>query len=196
MADLPIEMPSFKWRVRFSPAFGIASKDPPWHPHAVNISDEIEKLGKLKADGLMSDEEFAQAKAKLIEPQAATPPPLVDSSAAVSKPVDVKQWAMIIHLSQLANFIVPMAGVVAPIVLWQMKKDESPIIDQHGKNVTNWLISCLIYAVICFVLVIVVIGAFMGIALAIVSIVFAILGGLKANNGEVWKYPMTIQFIK
>jgi uncharacterized membrane protein len=151
MADLPIEMPSFKWRVRFSPAFGIASKDPPWHPHAVNISDEIEKLGKLKADGLMSDEEFAQAKAKLM---------------------------------------------VAPIVLWQMKKDESPIIDQHGKNVTNWLISCLIYAVICFVLVIVVIGAFMGIALAIVSIVFAILGGLKANNGEVWKYPMTIQFIK
>ena len=174
----------------------LRSKDLSCDPVFVNISEEIEKLGKLKADGLMSDEEFAQAKAKLMEKGAESPPPMVDSSPARTTPVNVNQWSMFIHLSQLANFVVPLGGVVAPIVLWQIKKGESAIIDQHGKNVTNWLISCLIYAVGCLVLSIIVIGIFMGIALAIVSIVYAILGGIKANNGEVWKYPGTIQFLK
>ncbi|MFK7766461.1 MAG: DUF4870 domain-containing protein [Mariniblastus sp.] len=109
---------------------------------------------------------------------------------------DANLWGMIMHLSQLGNFVVPMSGVIAPIVIWQLKKNDSPVIDAHGKNIVNWLISGLIYGLICTVLALVFIGFFMAIALGIAAIAFAIIGGIKANGGEVWKYPGTISFFK
>ena len=65
---------------------------------------------------------------------------------------EARQMAMFLHLSVLAGFIVPFAGLIVPILIWQMKKDELPLIDVHGKNVVNWIISALIYTVICFIL--------------------------------------------
>lgn len=109
---------------------------------------------------------------------------------------DANQWAMFVHFSLLLAWFGFIPGVVVPIILWQIKKGEFPIIDQHGKNVVNWIISEVIYAAICTVLVFLIIGVFLFIPLAIVAIVFPIIGGIKANNGEVWEYPLTIRFIK
>ncbi len=107
-----------------------------------------------------------------------------------------RQWAMILHLSQLANCIIPLSGVVAPIVIWQVKKAEMPELDEHGKIVVNWLISALIYGIVSAVLTAVLIGILGFIALGVCAVVFPIVGGIKANSGEVWKYPLTITFIK
>jgi uncharacterized protein len=107
-----------------------------------------------------------------------------------------KQMGLFLHLSQLANMVIPMAGIILPIVIWQTQKEKMPALDAHGKMVTNWLISSLIYWVISGVLAIVLIG-FLGIfALIIMGIVFPIIGAIKANNGELWEYPLTIKFIK
>ena len=107
-----------------------------------------------------------------------------------------KQMGMFLHLSQLINLIIPIGGIIAPIVLWQMKKDEMPALDAHGKMVTNWLISSVIYLAVSAVLCIILIG-FLGIlAVSIMGIVFPIIGGIKANNGELWEYPLTIKFLK
>jgi uncharacterized Tic20 family protein len=57
----------------------------------------------------------------------------------------VRQWALVLHLSLLAGFIIPLAGMVAPIIIWQLKKEEMPGLDAHGKVVTNWIISSIIY---------------------------------------------------
>jgi uncharacterized Tic20 family protein len=92
--------------------------------------------------------------------------------------------------------LVPIAGLIAPIVIWQIKKDEFPIIDEHGRNVVNWIIWSLIYLVAGFVLMFVVIGIFVLTALAICSIVFPIIGAVKAHEGKVWDYPlMPIRFV-
>jgi hypothetical protein len=107
-----------------------------------------------------------------------------------------RQWAMFMHFSVLSNFVVPFGGVVAPIVMWQMKKDEFADIDQHGKNIVNFLISMLIYSVVSALLALIVIGIFRLIALGIAGVVLPIIAGIKANNGEVWKYPLTLQIIK
>ena len=107
-----------------------------------------------------------------------------------------KQMGMILHLSQLLNLIIPFGGIIAPIVIWQIKKDEIQGIDAHGKMVVNFMISCLIYAVISFILTFVLVGILGFIALAIIGIVFPIIGGIKANNGELWEYPLTIKFLK
>jgi uncharacterized Tic20 family protein len=109
---------------------------------------------------------------------------------------DERQMGMFLHLSQLANVIFFPVGLVLPIVLWQTQKQKMPALDAHGKMVVNWMISSTIYAVISIVLCLVLIGILMLIALALVGIIFPIIGGIKANNGELWQYPLVIRFIK
>ncbi len=114
--------------------------------------------------------------------------------AAPTMDKETKQWAMFIHFSILAGWIVPIAGLIVPILLWQMKKDELPGIVPHAHVVLNWILTSFVYAIICLILTFVLIGVFGFMALAIATLIFSIIGGLKANEGEVWEYPGT--FIK
>lgn len=107
-----------------------------------------------------------------------------------------KQWGLFLHLSQLLNVLIPFGGIIAPIVIWQMKKQEMPALDAHGKMVTNWLISSIIYMFVSAILTIVLIGFLGMLAVAVLGVVFPIIGGIKANNGEFWEYPLTIKFLK
>jgi uncharacterized Tic20 family protein len=109
---------------------------------------------------------------------------------------DERQMGMFLHLSQLANVIFFPIGIVAPILLWQTQKEKIPALDAHGKMVVNWMISSTIYAVVSIVLCLILVGFLMLIALAIVGILFPIIGGIKANNGELWQYPLAIRFLK
>jgi uncharacterized Tic20 family protein len=123
------------------------------------------------------------------------PTPPMQPTVSSGQDQETRMWAMILHLSLFAGYIVPLAGLVAPIVIWQVKKAALPGIDAHGKIVVNWIISALIYGFVFFLLTFVVIGIPLLFALGIVAIVYPIVGGIKANNGEVWKYPLTIQFL-
>lgn len=107
-----------------------------------------------------------------------------------------RQWAMYLHLSQLGGFIFPLVGLIAPILIWQLKKEQYPSLEEHGKAVVNWMISELIYAVICFVLIFIIIGFPLLFVLGLLGIIFPIIGGIKANNGELWHYPMSITIVK
>ena len=109
---------------------------------------------------------------------------------------DERQMGMFLHLSQLANVIFFPIGIVAPILLWQTQKEKMPALDAHGKMVVNWMISSTIYAVVSLVLCLLLVGFLMLIALAVVGILFPIIGGIKANNGELWQYPLAIRFLK
>ena len=105
---------------------------------------------------------------------------------------ETNQWAMFMHFSILAGWVVPLAGLIVPIILWQIKKDELPGIVPHAHIVFNWMITSLVYAVICFILMFVLIGFFGFMALGLATVIFAVVGGLKANDGEIWEYPWTI----
>jgi len=105
---------------------------------------------------------------------------------------ETNQWAMFIHFSILAGWAIPIAGLIVPILLWQIKKDELPGIVPHAHIVLNWIVTSIVYAVICFILMFVLIGFLGFIALGLVTVIYAIIGGLKANEGEVWEYPGTI----
>jgi uncharacterized Tic20 family protein len=107
-----------------------------------------------------------------------------------------RRWACLLHLSMWAGFVLPVAGLAVPIAIWQLKKSDLPGIDEHGKNAVNWIISKLIYFVISLLLCPLLIGIPMLIALGAVGIIFPLVAAIKANNGEVWKYPMAITFIK
>ena len=157
----------------------------------MSISDEIQKLQQLHQSGAISDEEYAGAKAKLLDSSPSGAP-----AAPVDAERQTRQWAMLLHFSQLAAFLVPLGGLIVPILIWQFKKTELPGIDAHGKAVLNWIISEILYFVVCFILIFVLVGIPLLIVLSILAIIFPIVGGIKANNGEVWKYPLSITFFK
>jgi Uncharacterized protein conserved in bacteria len=164
----------------------------------MNVQEELRNLEELRDSGAITEVEFEQRKARLFNP----PPIGMAAPAGVGTGVysrtdqETRQWAMFLHLSQFAGYFVPIAGLIAPILIWQLKKNELPGLDVHGRNVANWILSSLIYLVISIVLVIVLIGIPLLIALGLMLIIFPIIGGVKANNGEVWKYPLSIEFFK
>lgn len=148
--------------------------------------DELKKIQELRDNGTLSEAEFAAEKARL----------LGSNQAGEFRPwgMDVRSYCMMLHLSQFAAFLVPFAGIALPIVMWLIYKNESPEIDAHGRVVTNWIISALIYTCVGFLLAIIFIGFFLLLALFIVNIVFVVMGSIKANEGTVWPYPLSIRF--
>lgn len=115
-----------------------------------------------------------------------------DDARALELQRETNQWAMFIHFSMLAGWVIPLAGIVVPILLWQLKKDELPGIEPHAHVVMNWIVSSLVYAVICYLLLLIVIGVFGFFILGVLTVIYAIVGGVKANDGELWEYPGTL----
>jgi uncharacterized Tic20 family protein len=110
---------------------------------------------------------------------------------------NARMWAMICHLTGLAGIIIPAVGnIVAPLIIWQIKKDEFPFVDEQGKEAVNFQISMTIYGLICIPLFFICVGPFLLAAVGIVDLVFLLIAAVKANNGRSYRYPLTIRFIK
>jgi len=110
--------------------------------------------------------------------------------------MEERQWALICHLSVFCGYFIPFGGLIAPIVIWSLKKDEMPMVDAHGKEVINFQISFTIWITISVVLIFVLIGIPLLIILGVAQLVFILIGAIKADRGELYRYPLTIRFIK
>ena len=99
------------------------------------------------------------------------------------------------HLSPLLAFMVigPLAGL-APLIIWLIRRDTSPFVDDHGREVVNMSIT----GTALFIAGIVTAGILVPVWLvwAIVTLIAVIRGAIAANNGEFFRYPMTIRFLK
>ena len=153
----------------------------------MSMSDELERLQRLHSSGTLTDEEFAQAKAKLLDG-----PSFVSSSGSSAE--TARMWRIGLHLSQLAGYLAPFAGFVLPIVLWQVMKADYPELDAHGRRLANWIISHLIYVAVSVGLAFFGIGFLLLAILAVLGIVFPIIGAVRASEGRCWDYPLSIGF--
>jgi uncharacterized Tic20 family protein len=119
----------------------------------------------------------------------------------VSKEVnkDARMWSMFCHLGGLAALlpILPIVGgILAPLIIWQIKKEEYPFVDEQGKEAVNFQISVLIYEVVAFLLTFMCVGALLLPAVIIFNIIFLVIAAVKANDGFHYRYPLCIRFIK
>ena len=158
----------------------------------MSMADEIEKLNQLRLSGAITEEEYQTSKSALLNgQQVADKKP---NQVVVSTQMDEKTWTILLHLSQFCGFLIPLAGLVVPIVLWQVKKNESQLIDQHGRIVANWLVTAFIAGIVFFMLSFLLIGIPLLILLGVLCIVFPIVGAIKANDGIAWPYPGSYRF--
>ena len=133
-----------------------------------------------------------------------TPPP----PPAVGPSAEEKQWAMFAHLSALVGGILTSGWAgsigcfIGPLVIWLVKKDAMPCVDDQGKEALNFNITVGIVFLALLILSIVTFGIGLVIAvplwiiIGIAWLVFTIIAAVKANNGERYRYPLTLRLIK
>ena len=116
---------------------------------------------------------------------------------------DARRWAMFCHLGALVGLLGNGVGfLIVPLVVWLIKKDEIPLVDDQGREALNFNISVMIAMIICVVAAFVL--AFTGIFLivgilaaggvAVYSLVMTIIAGISAQKGELYRYPLTWRF--
>ena len=108
---------------------------------------------------------------------------------------DERTWGMLCHLSAFAGYVVPFGGIIGPLVVWLIKKDEMPFVDDQGKEALNFQISVAIYVIVSIVLLFLLIGFILLPAVIIFDIVMTIIAAIRANSGEAYRYPLSIRFI-
>jgi uncharacterized Tic20 family protein len=109
---------------------------------------------------------------------------------------DENMWAMLCHLTTLSGFIIPLANIIAPLIIWSMKKDEFPLVEDQGKEALNFQISMTIYCISAAILIFIIIGIPLLIGLAIFDIIVTIIAAVKTNEGSKYRYPLAIRLIK
>lgn len=116
---------------------------------------------------------------------------------------DENTWAMLCHLSALAGLVIPLGNIVGPLLVWLIKKDEMPRVDDQGKEALNFQISLIIYlfvgSAISVMLILVAIGIVLLflvlVSVPIFGIVMTVVAALRANQGEAYRYPLCLRFI-
>jgi uncharacterized Tic20 family protein len=119
-------------------------------------------------------------------PQQPTPEPT--PSGQPSK--DEKTWAMLGHLSGI------IFGFIGPLVVWLIQKDQMPFVSDQGKEALNFQITLLIAWVAAGALSFVGIGFLLYPVLWIGNLILCIMGGVKANEGTAYRYPVALRLIK
>ncbi|WP_161962517.1 DUF4870 domain-containing protein [Nocardioides speluncae] len=114
---------------------------------------------------------------------------------AALSPSDEKLWAGMAHWGALIAGMVTGLAFLAPLLVLVIKGNASPWVRRNAVESLNFQLSMLIYFIVSVVLIFVLIGILTTIALGVAWLVFTIMGAVKTNNGEDYKYPMTIRMV-
>jgi uncharacterized Tic20 family protein len=129
---------------------------------------------------------------------AFSPPP----SPGGEVPPDQRQMALFSHLSSLSGLIIPLGNILGPLILWLVKKDTMPFVEDQAKEALNFNITLGIIGIVLTIITVVTfgIGAVLtvplGILLGIAWLVLTIMAGMKANEGQYYRYPFALRLIK
>lgn len=125
-------------------------------------------------------------------------------------------WGMACHLSALSGFVIPFGSILGPLIVWLIQKNKHQFIDEQGKESVNFQISIVIYSLLLGLTGLILAGLFLSVSsgdifplfslMILVQIVFAvimifdliviIIAAIKAYNGQSYRYPFNLRFLK
>lgn len=106
-----------------------------------------------------------------------------------------RQMAMLAHLSALSGFVIPFGNVVGPLVFYLVKRQESEFVADQAREALNFQITAMIAGVVAAFLMLLVVGFILLPIVAIAWLVLSIVGGIKANEGQWYRYPFTLRLV-
>jgi len=109
---------------------------------------------------------------------------------------DARRWAAICHLSALVGLLGNGIGfILAPLIIWLIKRNDHPFLNEQGKEAVNFQLSMLLAAVVSGLLTLVFIGFLLLALVVVLMIVFPIVAAVRASEGTHYRYPLTIRFL-
>jgi len=131
-----------------------------------------------------------------VPPESVTPPPPPPSYSPPPPPAsgsnaDDRNLALITHLSGI------ILGFIVPLIIWLIHKDRSDKawLTSQAKEALNFQITILIGYVICWILIFILIGAFLIWIVWIVNLIFCIIAAVAVSKGESYRYPFALRLI-
>ena len=131
-------------------------------------------------------------------PAAAAPQPSPGAAPAAAADKDANMWAMLCHLSALSAVFTGIGFILGPLVVWLIKKNQYPVVDDQGKESLNFQISVVIYMIAAWVVTIATFGILfiLPIAVGVFDLIMVIIASVRANEGQLYRYPLTMRFLK
>ena len=109
---------------------------------------------------------------------------------------NIRTWCVLCHASALLGLFFHFLGhIFGPLIVWLLKRGDGPEIDAHGKESLNFQLLMLIYDAVAVILCFVLIGIPILLLLWVLNTVLVIIASIKASDGELYRYPLTIRFI-
>lgn len=110
---------------------------------------------------------------------------------------EARRWAMLCHYAAFFWLLAPMIGnVLGPLIIWQLKKDLDSFVDEQGKEALNFQITVSLALMVCGLLAWVLIGFPLMLLVSAVALVLTIIAGIKANEGQPYRYPFSWRLVK
>jgi uncharacterized Tic20 family protein len=108
----------------------------------------------------------------------------------------VRTTAAAAHLSTFAGLIVPFGSVIGPLAVWLTRRDRDPFIDEAGREALNFGITIAIYGAVLVVAALMLVGIPFLIIGVVAWVVLASLAAVKASQGQGYRYPLTLRFVR
>jgi uncharacterized Tic20 family protein len=107
-----------------------------------------------------------------------------------------RQWAMLCHVSAMLMYVTAIGGLVAPFVIWLLKREEMPFVADQGKETINFQITILLALAASVVLMLVVVGFVVFWALLAFHFIVTLVAAVKVTEGVAYRYPFCWRVLK
>ena len=104
--------------------------------------------------------------------------------------------AMAAHLAAFAGHVFPFAHIIAPLVIWMIRRDASAFVNDQGKESVNAQITVTVYAAICIPFCLVGIGFVMLGVLWLAGVILVIVAAVAAYEGRPYRYPLILRLVR
>jgi len=120
---------------------------------------------------------------------------MTDEPTAI--PQEARTLGLLCHVTAFAGHVFPFGNIVGPLIVWLMKREQYPFVDEQGKASLNFQISITIYLALSIIFAVVTcgFGALLTVAIGIFSTIMIILAAIKASEGKTFQYPLSIPFL-
>jgi len=110
--------------------------------------------------------------------------------------IETRRWAAATHIAAVAGYVIPFGNIIGPLLVWQLKKEDGQLIDDQGKESVNFQITVSIAMLVSALLTLILIGFLLIFVIGLGALILVVIAAIKANDGEAYRYPLTLRFIK
>ena len=111
-------------------------------------------------------------------------------------------YAMLTHLSPLAGYVIPFGNIIGPLVMWLIRRDQSPFLERVGREALNFQITVMLAVAVCVVGIFVTFGIgiiLFGPILAVImiaDIILIVMAAIAANEGREYRFPACLRLVQ